>query len=42
MVQGKVLEYQNKVNEKQRIREIKNVDQDIADYYNNKGYTKLL
>ena len=42
IVRDEVLEYQQNVNERYRAKELQNLDQDIQNYYNNKGYTKLL
>lgn len=41
-LQQDTLNYQNKINERYRALEQKNLDQDIKNYYDNKGYTKLL
>jgi hypothetical protein len=41
-VQENILNYQEGVNERYRAREQRNMDQDIKNYYENKGYTKLL
>lgn len=41
-LQQETLDYENKINEKYRALEQKNLDQDIKNYYDNKGYTKLL
>jgi hypothetical protein len=36
------LNYQKQINERYQALEQKNMDQDIKNYYDNKGYTKLL
>lgn len=41
-LQQDTLNYQNEINERYRALEQKNLDQDIKNYYDNKGYTKLL
>lgn len=41
-LQQDTLNYQNEINERYRALEQKNLDQDIRNYYDNKGYTKLL
>lgn len=41
-LQQDTLNYQNQINERYRALEQKNLDQDIKNYYDNKGYTKLL
>lgn len=42
MIEMEVEDYQNKVNQKYAEREAKNLDQDIKNYYDNKGMTSLL
>jgi hypothetical protein len=41
-LQQDTLNYQNQINERYQALEQKNMDQDIKNYYDNKGYTKLL
>jgi len=41
-LQQDTINYQNEINERYRALEQKNLDQDIKNYYDNKGYTKLL
>jgi hypothetical protein len=41
-LKGVTLDYQNQVNQNAAERRARNLDQDIKDYYDNKGYTKLL
>lgn len=41
-LQEDTLNYQNEIDERYRALEQKNLDQDIENYYDNKGYTKLL
>jgi predicted alpha-1,6-mannanase (GH76 family) len=38
----KTLDYQNKINQRYAAKEQKNLEQEIKNYYDNKGYTKLL